>query len=119
MRKKLIYVVLVFQVALIVSLVRNIQLSLSSRGRVGNLKEQKDKLEQERGKLQAQLEYVKSDYYLEKVAREELQLTKPGETVVIVPEGIGATRAESNITTEGEDKTQNWQKWWEVIAGKN
>ena len=112
------YVVLVFQVVLIVSLTRNIQVSLNSRGRVGDLKEQKDKLEQEKGKLQTQLEYVKSDYYLEKVAREELQLTKPGETVVIVPENYIVIEPESQRDEDLIEKA-NWQKWWEVLSGQD
>lgn len=118
MRKKLFYIILMFQVILIVSLVRNIQLSLNSLGRVDNLKTEQEKLEQEKKKLQAQLEYVKSDYYLEKVAREELQLTKPGETVVIVPEGIGTTRVESNLKIGSDKALVNWQKWWEVVVGR-
>jgi len=119
MRKKLIYAVIIFQVILIVSLVKNIQLSLNSRGRVDDLQAQKEGLEQEKEKLQAQLEYVKSDYYLEKVAREELQLTKPGETVVIVPEGIGVTGAENSLENGKKSERSNWQKWWEVVVGQD
>ena len=65
--------------------------------------------EQER--LKTQLEYVQSDEFVEREAREKLGLGKPGETVVIVP-------TPGNIQDSGfkiQDEP-NWRKWWRLYG---
>lgn len=111
-----LYGIIIFQVLLIISLVRGIQLSLRARGRIEGLEKKKEELEQEEKGLKAQEEYVQSPYYLEKVAREELHLAKPGETVVIVPEGniLYSVRSEQE---EAKEKP-NWQKWGDILSGR-
>ena len=85
MRKIILYGVIIFQLLLIVSLVRGIQLSRRSVERIADLQATKDKLLEEQEAIKKQGEYVQSPIYLETVAREELHLSKPGEIVVIVP----------------------------------
>lgn len=65
----------------------------------------------EQEKLKAQLEYVQSDEFVEREAREKLGLGKPGETVVIVP---SAPPVPSVSQSGGES---NWRKWWKLYAG--
>ncbi len=118
MRKYVMYGVIFFQVLLITSLVRGIQLSKRASGRIEGLEATKAKLVSEQEKLKKEEEYVGSPYYLEKVAREELHLAKEGETVVIVPEGrkeeLGVRKQELGESRE----KPNWQKWWEVLSGR-
>lgn len=116
MRKLVLYGVIIFQIGLVVSLVKGIQLAIHSRSRVTDLENKKVKLVEEQMKLGEQLAYVKSDFYIEKVAREELQLAKPGEKVVIVPEGIITSDAKESEVMDPPEK--NWQKWWKVIRGE-
>lgn len=116
MRKIILYVVILFQIALIVSLVRGIQLSRRASLRIASMEEAKAKLIAEQEKLKQEEEYVQSPYYLEKVARDELHLSKPGETVVIVPEGT-ITEARREKLEDSESEKANWRKWWEVLSG--
>lgn len=117
MRKIILYGVIIFQILLIVSLVRGIQLSSKSRSRITDLEERKSQLMQESQKIKEEGEYVQSPHYLEKVARDELNMAKPGETVVIVPDNLRMTsRGESEEREAGEK--ENWQKWWEVLSGR-
>ena len=120
MRKYLLYGIIVFQIALIVSLIRGIQISRRSAGRIAALREQKTKLETEKKKLEDEAKYVASPYYLEKVARDELHLSKEGEVVVIVPESsVGI--AELGATSEKKDKASeksNLHRWLEILSGK-
>jgi len=116
MRRLILYGVIVFQIALIVSLIRGIQLSAKSSSRIENMQETKAKLEKERDKLKKDEEYVASDYYLEKVARDELHLSKIGETVVILPDRVGEVIEDSGPLKNGEQK-QNWEKWWSILSG--
>ena len=116
MRKIILYIIILFQIALIISLVRGVQLSRKSAIRIASMQETKAKLVEEREKLKKEEEYVQSEYYLEKVARDELHLSKPGETVVIVPELIVSQNSEQRIFNIEKEKP-NWLKWWEVISG--
>ena len=116
MRRLMLYGVIIFQIALIISLVRGIQLSSRSARRIASMQETKAKLEAEREKLKEEGEYVQSQYYLEKVARDELHLAKPGETVVIVPDSQQIGDSEN----QGEQQIEeipNWLKWWQVLTG--
>lgn len=118
MKKIVIYAVLIFQIALIISLLKSIQGSISARSRVETLELRKEELQREREELEGKLAYVESDFYVEKVAREELQLTKPGETVVIVPEEL--RNNEFEVQAEAvETEKPNYLKWWEVVTGQH
>ncbi len=117
MKRLILYGVICFQIALIVSLARGMQLSLRSKERIVGLQDTKEKLTQEQNDLKQNQEYVQSPYYLEKVAREELHLAKPGETVVIVPEGRLVVEPVASSPAKQEEKS-NLQQWWDVLSGK-
>lgn len=117
MRRYILYGVIIFQIALIISLTRGIQVSRRSAERIASLEETKMKLEQEKIRLQEEAKYIESPYYLETVAREELKLSKPGETVVIIPESLLLNQPSEQKVQEVEEK-ENWQKWWEVLSGR-
>ena len=118
MRKFVLYTIIVFQILLIASLVRGIQLSRQSKTRIANLQETKKQLQDEQGKLREMGEYYQSTFYLEKVARDEMNLSKPGESVVIVPENQDIATEADQKPGEVEEK-ENWQKWWGVLTGSD
>jgi cell division protein FtsB len=72
-------------------------------------------LEEAKGKnaeLKQKLEEVRSVEYLEKEARENLNMQLPGETVVMIPAGkIEKKRIEDRKV--GEEP--NWKKWVRLI----
>ena len=105
---------------------------------IKNLKEEITKLEGNNQQLSNLLEYFQDKSYLEKEARLKLNLTKPGEKVVIVPEsGLvqespkenpsvndqaedfeeGIIGFDSSLTKTSQTKTEtpNWWKWWEYF----
>lgn len=70
-------------------------------------KEAVEKVKKENELLQKQLEAIKSDEYVEKIARDKLGMVKEGEAIVLLPdEAKGASKKE-----EREDRT-HWQQWW-------
>jgi len=119
MRKIILYGVILIQVAIVISLVRGIQLSKRTAGRIALLEEAKTKLQDEKRKLEEESRYVQSDFYLEKVAREELHLAKQGETVVIIPSERDLIPTESPSTSEKDNLQDrpNWKKWFDVLSG--
>lgn len=117
MRKIVLYGVIIFQILLTISLIRGIQVSRKSSERIASLEATKAQLLQESERIKAEEEYVKSPYYLEKVARDELNLSKPGETVVIVPESV-RTAVGKREDKEVVEEKENWRKWWDVLSGR-
>lgn len=117
MRKLLIYAFIFFQIMIIVSLIKGVQLAIHARSRVTDLEEKKAKLVEEQKRLKDELAYVESEYYVEKVARDELHLAKPGETVVIIPESERVAEPEKDGEREKQE-IPNYLKWWKVFTGQ-
>ncbi len=71
-------------------------------------------LRSERDKLSADLEYYRSLAFVEKEARNRFNFSRPGETVVIVPEEGEDILGEQ--TTHLEEKTiSNWKAWYNLF----
>lgn len=71
-------------------------------------------LEKDQQELKKQLEYVKSDQFVEKEAREKLNFVKEGEVVVVLPkENSNKTPDDSN-----QKPLPNWQKWLKILFGE-
>ncbi len=68
------------------------------------------KLMKENEILKEKIAQVESPLYLEKAARDKLNLAKPGEYVVILPKETSASTSAMPV-----DSRPNWQKWKEVI----
>lgn len=111
-----IYAILLFQLVLIGSLIKGIQVSYKSRERVELLQNKKTQLEGENIKLKEDAAYVQSEYYIEKVAREELQRAKLGEQVVILPENDTQYAGHSVQKTSEDRVLSNWEKWWLLLV---
>jgi len=69
--------------------------------------------------LQNKITYYGSDEYRELVARQDLNLQAPGESVVIVPhKSTAAARSNSAVAATGATKPQsNWQAWMQFLFG--
>jgi cell division protein FtsB len=118
MRKIVTYFIIFFQILLIISLVRGIYETFQSRERIATLASRKEMLEAKRQELQQKMSEVESPLYLEKVARDELHLSKPGETVVIVPEGKLNILAVNQPNSGDSEEKPNYMRWWDVVSGK-
>lgn len=69
--------------------------------------------------LVAQLEYVKSDEYVEHWARAEVKMAKPGEVAVVLSVEASeeqATDAQPTPSAEPEERPF-WVEWWELVFG--
>ena len=64
----------------------------------------------EQEKLKAQLEYVQSDEFVEREAREKLGYGKEGETLLVLPNQNSTQYSEKSAQEEGP----NWRKWWKL-----
>jgi len=115
MKKFLTYLAIILELGVIVSLIKGMRVTLTSSERLKVLEEERAKLVAEKTELEARYAYLKSQNYLDQVARNELHLAKEGETIVIVPEEAVPADTKQQLTVSREKK--NWEKWREVILG--
>ncbi|HBI16832.1 MAG: Septum formation initiator [Candidatus Moranbacteria bacterium GW2011_GWF2_34_56] len=94
---------------------------------IANLETEAEKLSAQNNFLKEKIEYLKSDYYKESVAKDRLSLRNVGEKLVIVQpkqKVLGASDdkiEENNIEIEkGSQRNNlpNYQKWWEIVRGE-
>lgn len=66
--------------------------------------------------LEKEIEHKQSLDYLEREARNRLNLIKPGERLVILPPPESTPSMTEMGTSAGVvDSTPNWKKWWKLI----
>jgi len=74
------------------------------RTMLDQLKAQVQALEEKNKQLKENISYVQSQDYLEQVAREQLDMKKPGEEVVVI-------QKEEQESKETKEK----KTWWDII----
>lgn len=121
MKNRFLYLfLLIIGLYLVVSLSRSI-LAIVVKGKaVEEAKNNVEKTLAENNKLNKDLLYVQSQEYIEKQAREKLNMSKKGETVVIVPEELTKQIATFEATLsasffEHPQPIPNWKKWWSLF----
>jgi cell division protein FtsB len=109
---------LMFLVGLLLlwSLVRGFSEFKGAYRRVEEAKEVLDFEDIKNQQLKEKLEEVQKDDYIEKVVRNELNMQKEGEVVVVLsddPTKVDVFGQENKL--EIEENKQNWKKWLDLI----
>ncbi len=81
---------------------------------IENLQKEVDNLQKKKFQSMELLNYVTSDAFVEEKARTELNLKKPGENVLIIP-NMQKVQTEEGIVSNASESGQkhpNWLKWW-------
>ena len=95
---------------------RTIQL-YGSKAEADGLKEEIAALEQENKHLLKNKELVTSDAYIEKIAREELGMSRLGEQPVIILSDIDKSSETEGTNNKTEDPRPYWRQWWDMFFG--
>lgn len=74
---------------------------------IARLREQSDNLSKDNGQLSELIKYLDTPEYKEREAREKLNLKKPGEEVVVLPEGSDQGQVAS-AQTETKSNPEKW-----------
>jgi len=94
----------------------------SLQERVDKLNDEITLLELENNKLKYNNEYYKTDSYLERRARESLNLHEAGEKVVVVPKRSSDSNTDATDQTKSlgfiEQSKNNLQDWINLLNGK-
>lgn len=104
--------------------VQQLTLAQELRGEARKLEAMVATREAERDQLTATLAYVQTDEYVEKWAREEVKMAKPGEVVVIPMVSADSDRSDPGPGSQMEEEPVNalgsrpfWIEWWEALFG--
>ena len=108
MRKLIAIGILIFEVYLIITFSRSIWDLWKKQGEMEIARSKVATLKQENNKLKSQLEYVQTDEFVEKEAREKLNYVKPGEAIVVIPDSVLQAATASAAPTP---PLPNWQQW--------
>ncbi len=105
-----IIVIVIVAVSILTGLSKQIINALSASQRLDDEASRVTKLTQKNNQLKKELALSQSPDSIEKIAREELNLGKSGETVVVIPEELISKVIEEN-KPKIEPQLPNWQGW--------
>ncbi len=106
------YLLILILIALALSLVRNILQIRSVNEKISQAEEGVEELKQEGKQLEAEIESLGSDEYIEKQLREKLGLAKEGEIVLVLPDEDTLRKlAPKRVVEEDVLPEPNWRKW--------
>ena len=90
---------------------------------IAEFEKKNTELESENKEKLEDLQYFTSDEYIEKVAKQNLGLIKPGEKVIIIPEDDLVVLTQSEDTAAlAEELRASWstpKKWWKFFFSYN
>jgi len=101
---------------------RNILELWQQKQRVWRMQQEIKDLEVKEAELKKQLEYYRSDDYVEKIAREKLLLQKEGETVILLPQEQNQDQSlnikDQNYEDNNKTEPSIWQRLVELFRNK-
>ena len=100
---------------ILLGLGRQISSAIQAGKRLDAEAEEVSKLQNQSQQLKKKLAQTNQPDFVEQVARDKLNMAKPGETVVVVPEqAINHVIASQNPPVE--EKLPNWQGWVKLFV---
>lgn len=112
MRKKLLLIFAIsFGVFFTLSVMKKMWSIYKASGRLAREQAIVTQLENENKDLQQKITRAKSREFIEKEARDKLNLAKPGETVLVLPQ----VESTQTATIVYANDAPNWQKWWKLF----
>ena len=102
---------------------KEMQRSKAIEKEINALKEEAEKISKENNFLREQVQYLESDHYKERLAKDKLNLRNPGEKIVMVQPVSEKDKDIKGVTSDrvgGSDEKEdnnmsNFKKWWEYF----
>lgn len=106
------FLIIVIGSFIVVSLSRSLWSRYRRTERLEELQAEVSVLEKEQAELGQRREEVTSEGFLEEEARDKLQMVKPGEKLVILPENVlEKIVSGGKIASGNPDLRPNWRRW--------
>jgi cell division protein FtsB len=114
MKKKIIkLLVLLLGIYLVVGLSRDLYNLIGKGGRTGEMEKKVEELSLKNLELKEELEYVESEKFVEKEARDRLNMAKEGEVIVVLPEDLAPPDFQKPQSSN--EDLANWQQWLKLF----
>lgn len=111
-RRLIKIIVVIVGIGLIIGLSKNIYRLFKAGDQVKLAQQSLEELEKKHQEMLRKKEYYQSEEFVEQEARNRLNMSKSGETVVILPPNLGQKNESTpNFTPE----LPNWQKWFKLF----
>ncbi len=104
-----------------ISLIKSSFQVFKSKGRLDEVNQELSKLEDEKRKLEAEIEYKQTQEYIEEKARNDLNLIRPGEKIYVVVGNDIKGSSESSVLSgsserkKDDTKDKNWYSWYKLF----
>ncbi|MEK7556469.1 MAG: septum formation initiator family protein [Patescibacteria group bacterium] len=102
-------------ILLLTSLVQEMNRRWQVQREVAALKQEVQVAERKVVELSQLNQYFRTDAFQERLARENLNYSAPGETVVLIPEEAEPVEVQSSAVTEKEIPPSIPMKWWRIF----
>ena len=118
---------IIFFTVLSVNTIKSALNVLKSKDRLDRVNEEVAMLENQKRQIEEEIEFKKTDEYVEEKARNDLNLIKPGERVYVVKSAeedrTGNVLSETDtvvsqtegLEKEGQQKNENWYSWYRLF----
>jgi cell division protein FtsL len=83
--------------------------------KIADLEKNIEKIDEDNFELQSKITYYKTNAYKERQAREELNMQKPGEIVVVIPTGTQPEKEKIKQKENKKTERSNYQAWWDYF----
>lgn len=113
-KKILVIVIIIVAVIILVGLTRQIISALGSDKRLDQVLEDVGKLERDNRELKKELAQAESLESIEEIARDDLNLSLPNETIVVMPESL-IDRVVNPPPEYKPEKPANWEGWMRLF----
>ncbi len=112
MKKKIVIILIFVSSGLFIfNQIKNAITTVKSGSQLPKEQQIVKKLEQENAQLQQKLNQVENPEFVEKIARDQLNMSFPGETVVVLPKDQASQSAQVINQLTGT----NWQRWYHLF----
>ncbi|MBI2036391.1 septum formation initiator family protein [Candidatus Microgenomates bacterium] len=112
MRKIIAIIIFAFEAYLIITLSRSVWELWGKRDEYSKIQEKVAQLKEENNRRQSEARYVQTPQFIEKEAREKLNLVKPDETLVIIPQNV---LKEATAAASPAPILAPWQQWLKLF----
>lgn len=110
--KKVVFIAIVIALIVVINnLIRSIYDLTQKQELVVDVQKELEDEKMLNQKLKAQISIVQSKDFIEQEARNKLFMGKPGEQSVVIPKKL----LEREKKEKPQDKSSNWQKWWDLF----
>lgn len=114
MKRKIVkLLVLLLGIYLVVGLSRDLYNLIRKGERTGEMEGKVKELSLRNLELKEELEYVESEKFAEKEARDRLNMAKEGEVLVVLPEDFAPPDFQKPKVSD--EDLANWQKWLKLF----